>query len=79
MGKKIFILFLASLFTFNGASLYAKEALSLDGIIKEALQNNPDILAAKKRYEAAKARIPQAKSLDDPTVSLTFEDARQPF
>ena len=42
-------------------------------LLKEASQNNPDILAAKKRWEASLARVPQAKSLDNPTIGLTFE------
>lgn len=49
-------------------------ALDLDALIEEARQNNPDILAARKRWESARARIPQAKSLDNPNVGLTFEN-----
>jgi len=73
MTKKIFILFLISLFILNSGLLYSKDLLSLKSLIEEAKKNNPDILAAKKRWEAAKTRIPIAKSLDNPTVGLTFE------
>ncbi len=52
---------------------YAQQALLLEPLIEEARKNNPQIQAAKKRYEGAKARIPQASSLDDPAIGLTFE------
>ena len=53
--------------------MYSFEPLSLDTLIKEARVNNPEILAARKRWEAAIARIPQAKSLDNPTLGIEFE------
>ena len=45
----------------------------MKALVEEAQKNNPEILAARKRWEASKARIPQAKSLDDPVFGLTFE------
>ncbi len=73
MIKKLFILFLMGMFIFRHEPLlYSEEPLSLDTLIKEAVQNNPEILAAKKRWEASIARIPQAKSLENPTVGLSF-------
>ncbi len=80
MIKKFFIIFLAGTFFLNTGLTYSAELLDLGVIIKEAQKNNPEILAAKSRYEAAKARIPQAKSLEDPVVGLTFEKTRgSPF
>jgi len=80
MLKKIFVIILAGAIFLNPGMLYALEALSLQGVIEETQRNNPDILAAKKRYEAAKARVPQAKSLEDPAIGLTFEKAsHSPF
>lgn len=73
MVKKIFILFLLNTFILNYGLLYSSEPLSLDSLINEAKEKNPDILAAKKRWEASKARVPQAKSLDNPSVGFTFE------
>lgn len=73
MLKRLFILLLVSTFILQPGFLYAQESLSLDTLIKEAQTNNPDILASKKRWEASLARVPQAKSLDNPTVGLTFE------
>jgi outer membrane protein TolC len=71
--KKIFILFLVNAFLLNNGFSYPLEPLSLDPLIKEARENSPDILAAKKRWEASLMRIPQAKSLDNPTLGFTFE------
>lgn len=48
------------------------EVLKLDKLIEDALKNNPELIAAKKRWEASLARIPQAKSLDNPNLSLSF-------
>ena len=35
-------------------------------MVEEALQNNPEILAAKKRWEVYKEKVPQASALEDP-------------
>ncbi|MFH1640699.1 MAG: TolC family protein [Candidatus Omnitrophota bacterium] len=53
------------------------QQLNLAELISEAKENNPDILAAKKRWEASLARVPQAKSLEDPAVGLKFEKAQK--
>jgi len=73
MVKKVFIIFLALIFIFHSGLLLSAEPLGLATLIKEAQKNNPEILAAKSRYAAAKARIPQAKSLEDPVVGLSFQ------
>jgi outer membrane protein TolC len=39
-------------------------------LIEEALQNNPEILASKKRWEIYKEKVPQARSLPDPMLGL---------
>ncbi len=73
MLKKTLALILAGVCVFNNGFAYSADALSLGHLIEEARKNNPDILAAKKRWEASSARIPQAKSLDDPVLGFTFE------
>jgi len=40
--------------------------LNADQLVDEALQNNPEILAAKKKWEVYKEKIPQARALEDP-------------
>jgi outer membrane protein TolC len=44
--------------------------VSLSDLIKEALKANPEIMAARKAVEAARARIVQARSLDDPELNV---------
>ena len=48
-------------------------SLNLNEFIAEARNNNPEILAARKRWEAAKARVPQAKAWEDPKVGISLE------
>ncbi len=43
-----------------------KPRLNVDQLVDEAVQNNPEILAAKKKWEAYKEKIPQARALEDP-------------
>ena len=50
----------------------AAQSVRLDDLIREALANNREVLAAQKRYEAAKQRIAPARSLPDPMVSLGY-------
>jgi outer membrane protein TolC len=50
------------------------DALSLPALLAEARQSNPDLLAAKKRWEAAQARVPLAKGLPPPRLGVEFED-----
>jgi len=47
----------------------------LEGLIKEALANNPELKAMRDQAEAQKQRIPQAKSLDSPQLTLEFSQA----
>jgi outer membrane protein, heavy metal efflux system len=47
-------------------------AQSLPSLVDEALRNNREILAAQKRYEAARQRPAQESSLPDPTLSLGY-------
>ncbi len=44
---------------------------NLDELIREALNKNPEVLSVKQRWEAAKQKILQARSLEDPQVSIT--------
>jgi outer membrane protein, heavy metal efflux system len=54
------------------ASAQTPEPLRLPGLIAEALANNPEIQAAQKRYEAARQRPSQERSLPDPTLSVGY-------
>lgn len=46
------------------------EPLSVQAAIEEALERNPELLAARKAWEAALRRPPQARALDDPELSV---------
>jgi cobalt-zinc-cadmium efflux system outer membrane protein len=47
-----------------------KRLLNVDQLIDEALQNNPEILAAKQKWEVFKEKVPQARALPDPMLGL---------
>jgi len=51
----------------------------LNDLLKEALQRNPEILAAQKRYEAARQRPAQAGSLPDPMFSPGWNSSTWPW
>ena len=43
----------------------------VEGLIQYALNQNPDVQAARKRVDAAALQVPQAASLKDPMVDTT--------
>ncbi len=45
--------------------------LTLPALIEEALRGNPEILSMRQRWNGAREEIPQARSLDDPQLSIT--------
>ena len=58
----------------------AEAPLDLKWLIHEAIEHNPEILAAQKRINAAKAQIPLAKSLDDPSLRIgSFDMSNSPI
>ena len=48
------------------------QPLKLDELVAQALHANPEILAAQKRYEAARQRPTQESTLPDPMLSLGY-------
>ena len=50
----------------------ASYGAQLQDLVREALARNPEILAAGKRYEAARQRPVQESSMPDPTVSVGY-------
>ena len=54
-------------------------AQPLASLVDEALRNNREIMAAQKKYEAARQRPAQAGSLPDPTVSLGYTSNGGPW
>jgi outer membrane protein TolC len=54
-------------------SVFAQE-LKVEDLVNEALRNNPEILAYRARIDAARQRIPQAKSLPDPMLMFGYQN-----
>ncbi len=50
----------------------------VDELVAEALRHNPEILAAQKRYEAARQRPTQESTLPDPMLSLGYQSTGSP-
>lgn len=57
----------------------ALKTLDLSGVISEALAGNPEIVAARQQWEAATKRVAQARSLEDPTVSVQWWNTPESF
>jgi cobalt-zinc-cadmium efflux system outer membrane protein len=53
------------------------KAQSLEVLVQEALQNNPKLKAAEKKWDAAKAMVPQAGAWMDPMLSFEGMSATQ--
>jgi outer membrane protein TolC len=51
----------------------------LEQLLREALSANPEVLAAQKRYEAARQRPTQSSSLPDPVFSPSFNSNGRPW
>ncbi|MDC8446925.1 MAG: TolC family protein [Nitrospira sp.] len=63
----------------HAADQTAQLSLALPDLIPEALARNPELVAARKQWEAATNRIAQARSLDDPTLSVHLWNFPQTF
>ncbi|MCC7261051.1 MAG: TolC family protein [Candidatus Latescibacteria bacterium] len=55
------------------AGAAAQEPLSLQALIEEALQHNPEIHRASRTWEAARTRPPQEGALPDPMLQVGLE------
>lgn len=56
-----------------------RNKLALPELIQEVLARNPELAAARKQWEASSHRIVQARSLDDPTLSVHLWNFPQTF
>jgi cobalt-zinc-cadmium efflux system outer membrane protein len=56
-----------------------RSRLALPELIQEVLARNPELVAARKQWEAATNRITPARSLDDPTLSVQLWNIPQTF
>jgi len=51
----------------------------LQELIERALENNQEIKAMQRRFDRVRARIPQAKALDEPMLSVGYMGNLTPF
>lgn len=72
MRKRLLLLSQTLLILFVSVSVTAAEdqRIGLDGLIQEALANNPEIAAVKERQVVFSERVPQAAALEDPMLGL---------
>lgn len=57
----------------------ASPRLKPDDLVAEALKHNPEILAAQKKYEAARQRPAQERALPDPMFSVGWNSSGNPL
>lgn len=50
------------------------ERVSLPALLEEAQRANPDLAAARKRWEQAQAKVPQARGLPAPKIGVKWEE-----
>src|SRR5712691_9331445 len=68
------------MFLFATVALHAEEKpLGPQDLLNGLIQNNPEIQAARARFEAATKRPSQAGTLPDPTASYTNFGVGHPF
>ena len=65
--------------TFSVAASAQQARMALADVVSEALAKNPEIAAAQKRYEAARQRPVQERSLPDPMVSAGYNSSGNPL
>ena len=61
-----FFFFILMLLPYSSSAQSEKPRLNVDQLVDEALQNNPEISAAKQKWEVFKEKVPQARALPDP-------------
>ncbi len=61
-------------FVFLTGNLVAAEAETLDSLVREARENNPEIKAAKSRWEASARRPSQEGTLPDPNIGFSWQN-----
>lgn len=75
ISASLFLRFLLTgLLTLMSSAAFAEETLDLQALIKEALANNHDILAAETKWQAATYRIDQATTLPDPMFMIGYQN-----
>lgn len=63
----------------SAASVYAEEPLSLQALLKEARENNPEIKALRERVSSKEARAKVEGAYSDPTFMIDEMTGRNPL
>lgn len=71
MREILCVLFIAVIFA---PGSFAGEPVSLNSLVLEALENNPDIRAARARWEASAKRPKQEGTLPDPMIGVDWQN-----
>src|SRR5882724_4625876 len=56
----------------DAGSIQAKETLALETLVADVLARNPSLEQMTAAWQAASARYPQVRALDDPMVGAMF-------
>jgi cobalt-zinc-cadmium efflux system outer membrane protein len=80
MVASVLVMFFSSgLSRAQGTDSVPRSKLVLPELIQMVLARNPELMAARKQWEAATNRITPARSLDDPILSVQLWNIPQPF
>ena len=63
----------------SAAAQTPETRVTLRDLIGEALKNNPEVVAAQKKYEAARQRPTQESTLPDPMISVGYNSVGNPL
>ncbi|MFA7384505.1 MAG: TolC family protein [Desulfurivibrionaceae bacterium] len=72
--KRLLALFAAGVLLFALPAGVLAGELQLQGLIEEALQASPEILAAREKTTASGFRVPQSMSLPDPMLMVGYQN-----
>ncbi|MER3447749.1 MAG: TolC family protein [Candidatus Dadabacteria bacterium] len=59
-----------------GLDAFAEESTTLKSLVDEALSNNPEIKAARAKWEASTKRPSQVSTLPNPTIGVNYTNVR---
>jgi len=73
------VILILAITTLSAAAQAPDARVSLRDLTSVAIKNNPEIVAAQKKYEAARQRPTQESSLPDPMISLGYASVGNPL
>ena len=76
---RVFAGFLIVLSVSLPAAAQPPARMALADLVAEALEKNPEIAAAQRRYDAARQRPAQERSLPDPMISAGYSSSGRPW